>query len=167
MLIFTTNNRAICVSSSEWWHCKTLVAYQWTHLGNGRLRLRYLLISSHRAEEVNLWTSLVSLGNKSSWIRTACRSAVWPVGSCRDDAGLVDSNVFFMIYYLNTFLKGYSGVNLIHGLTHRETVLDSLSRDQVSRPLLYGVLSTSETTAREQYRFLLRGRSRRVDYRVQ
>uniref|UniRef100_A0A671Y2G9 ATP-binding cassette, sub-family C (CFTR/MRP), member 9 n=1 Tax=Sparus aurata TaxID=8175 RepID=A0A671Y2G9_SPAAU len=31
-------------------------------------------------------------------------------------------------------LKGYSGVSLIHGLTHRETVLDSLSRDQVSRP---------------------------------
>ena len=28
---------------------------------------------------------------------------------------------------LLSFLKGYSGVNLIHGLTHRETVLDSLS----------------------------------------
>ena len=26
-------------------------------------------------------------------------------------------------------LKGYSTVNLIHGLTHRETVLDSLSRE--------------------------------------
>ena len=30
---------------------------------------------------------------------------------------------------------------------HRETVLDSLLRDQVSRPLINGVLSTSETTA--------------------
>ena len=29
--------------------------------------------------------------------------------------------------------KGYSGVTLIHGLNHHETVLDSLSRDQVSR----------------------------------
>ena len=48
---------------------------------------------------------------------------------------------------LQTPLKGYSGVSLIHGLTHRETVLDSLSRDQVSRWLIYGVLSTSETTA--------------------
>ncbi len=36
-------------------------------------------------------------------------------------------------------LKGYSGVSLIHGLNHCETVLD-----QVSRPLIYGVLSTSE-----------------------
>ena len=34
------------------------------------------------------------------------------------------------------YLKGYSSVNLIHGLNHRETVLDSLSRDQVSRPLI-------------------------------
>ena len=48
-------------------------------------------------------------------------------------------------------LKGYSGVNLIHGLNHHETVLDSLSRDQVNRPLIYGVLSSSETTARQQY----------------
>ena len=31
-----------------------------------------------------------------------------------------------------TLLKGYSSVNLIHGLTDREIVLDSLSRDQVS-----------------------------------
>uniref|UniRef100_A0A671UNZ6 ADAM metallopeptidase domain 12 n=1 Tax=Sparus aurata TaxID=8175 RepID=A0A671UNZ6_SPAAU len=48
-------------------------------------------------------------------------------------------------------LKGYSGVNLIHGLNHCETVLHSLLRDQVSRLLIYGVLSTSETTARQQY----------------
>ena len=48
-------------------------------------------------------------------------------------------------------LKGYSGVILIHGLNHCETVLDSLSRDQVSRPLIYGVLSTSETTAWQQH----------------
>ena len=41
-------------------------------------------------------------------------------------------------------LKGYSSVNLIHGLTHRETVLDSLSRDQGSTLLIYRVLSTSE-----------------------
>ena len=48
-------------------------------------------------------------------------------------------------------LKGYSGVNLIHDLTHRETVLDSLSRDQVSRPLIYGDLASSQTTARQRY----------------
>ena len=41
-------------------------------------------------------------------------------------------------------LKGYSSVNLIYGLNHRETVLDSLSRDQVSRPLIYGVLSRND-----------------------
>ena len=41
----------------------------------------------------------------------------------------------------NIYLKGYSGVNLIHGLTHRETVLGSLSRDQASRPLINWVLS--------------------------
>ena len=44
-------------------------------------------------------------------------------------------------------IKEYSGVSLIHGLNHSETVLHSLSRDQVSRLLIYGVLSTSETTA--------------------
>ena len=38
-------------------------------------------------------------------------------------------SIYLSIY---TLLKGYSGVNLIHGLTHRETVLDSLSRVQVS-----------------------------------
>ena len=42
-------------------------------------------------------------------------------------------------------------MSLIHGLNHFETVLDSLSRDQVSRLLIYGVLPTSETTARQQY----------------
>ena len=42
------------------------------------------------------------------------------------------------------------GVNF-NPLTHRETVLDSLSRDKVCRPLVKGVLSTSETTARQQY----------------
>ena len=31
MLIFTTNNRAICVSRSERQHCKTLLAYCWIH----------------------------------------------------------------------------------------------------------------------------------------
>ena len=41
-------------------------------------------------------------------------------------------------------LKGYSGVSLIHGVTHCETVLDSLSRDQVSRPLANVVLASSE-----------------------
>ena len=48
-------------------------------------------------------------------------------------------------------LKGYSGVNLIHGLTHPETVLDSLSRDQVCRALANVVLASSETTARQHY----------------
>ena len=31
MLIFTTNNRAICMSNSEWRHCETLLSYYWTH----------------------------------------------------------------------------------------------------------------------------------------
>ena len=31
MLIFTSNNRAICVSNSEWQHCETLLSYSWTH----------------------------------------------------------------------------------------------------------------------------------------
>ena len=31
MLIFTTNNRAICLSSSEQQQCKTLLAHRWTH----------------------------------------------------------------------------------------------------------------------------------------
>ena len=46
-------------------------------------------------------------------------------------------------------LKGYSGVSLIHGLTHRETLLDSLSR--VCKPLANVVLASSETTARQHY----------------
>ena len=50
-----------------------------------------------------------------------------------------------------SLLKGYSSVSLIHGLNHRETVLDSLLRNQVSRPLIYEVLSTPETTTRQQY----------------
>ena len=52
---------------------------------------------------------------------------------------------------LKPSLKGHSSVNLIHGLNRCETVLDSFSRDQVRRPLIYGVLSTSETTAQQQY----------------
>ena len=28
---FCCSNQAICVSSSERWHCKTLLAYRWTH----------------------------------------------------------------------------------------------------------------------------------------
>ena len=31
MLIFTTNNRVICASSSERWRCERLLAYRWTH----------------------------------------------------------------------------------------------------------------------------------------
>ena len=31
MLIFTTNNRAICVSSFERRHCETLLSHCWTH----------------------------------------------------------------------------------------------------------------------------------------
>ena len=48
-------------------------------------------------------------------------------------------------------LKGYSDASLIHGLTRRETVLDSISRDKVCRPLANVVLASSETTARQQY----------------
>ena len=39
-------------------------------------------------------------------------------------------------------LKGYSGVSLIHGLAHRETVLDCLSRGNVCRPLANVVLAS-------------------------
>ena len=58
-----------------------------------------------------------------------------------------------IIYSVKSYLilKGYSGVSSIHGLTHRETVLDSLSRDTVCRPLAYVVLASSETTTRQQY----------------
>ena len=52
---------------------------------------------------------------------------------------------------ISRFKGIFSLLSLIHGLNHRETVLDSLSRDQVSRTLIYRVLSTSETTARQQY----------------
>ena len=31
MLIYTTNNRAMCVSSSERQYCETLLSYRWTH----------------------------------------------------------------------------------------------------------------------------------------
>ena len=48
---------------------------------------------------------------------------------------------------LKCTLQGYSGVNLIHGLTHCETVLDYLSWNQVRRPFFPQVLSTSETAA--------------------
>ena len=48
-------------------------------------------------------------------------------------------------------LYRYSGVSLIHCLTHRETVLGSLSRDKVCRPLANVVLASLETTARQQY----------------
>ena len=42
-----------------------------------------------------------------------------------------------LTFFLELLLKGYSGVSLIHGLIHlTPTVLDSLSRDQVSRPLI-------------------------------
>ena len=41
-------------------------------------------------------------------------------------------------------LKVYSGVSLIHGLTHSETVLDSLPRDKVCRPLANLVLASSD-----------------------
>ena len=47
MLIFTTNNRAMCVSNSELRHCKTLLSYHWTHQ-------TYLDISYHCAEEACL-----------------------------------------------------------------------------------------------------------------
>ena len=46
----------------------------------------------------------------------------------------------------NNTLKRYSGVSLIHGLTHSETVLDSLSRDQVCRPLVNVVLAKKPQT---------------------
>ena len=74
MLIFTTNNRAICVCSSERWHCETLLSYRWTHLTSPR---GWTLPS--RTEEVSLWKWLLSLRNDRSWIWTACRSAVLPV----------------------------------------------------------------------------------------
>ena len=45
-------------------------------------------------------------------------------------------------------LKGYSSINLIHGLTHHDTESDPPSRDQVFQPLAYVVLATSEKTTR-------------------
>ena len=44
-----------------------------------------------------------------------------------------------------------NGVFFCHGLTHCETVLDSLLRDKVSRPLANVVLASSETTTRQHY----------------
>ena len=40
-------------------------------------------------------------------------------------------------------LQGYSGVSLIHGLTHRETVLDSLLRDKVESQQLNQLITIS------------------------
>ena len=48
-------------------------------------------------------------------------------------------------------LKGYSGVSLIHGLTHLDTEYDPPSRDKVCGLLAYVVLASSETTAQQQY----------------
>ena len=59
--------------------------------------------------------------------------------------------MFSLLVTAAAFLKGYSGVNVIHGLNHRETVLDCLSRHKVCRPLVSVVLASSETTARQHY----------------
>ena len=44
------------------------------------------------------------------------------------------SNTYQYLACMN--LKGYSGVSLIHGLNHSETVLDAPVRDQVGRRLI-------------------------------
>ena len=80
MLIFTIKNRAICVSSSEHWHCETLLAYRRTHLTSPKGWMPpfgYLLSPCRGAGQ---WTSLLSLHKERSWIWTACRGAVLPVG---------------------------------------------------------------------------------------
>ena len=48
-------------------------------------------------------------------------------------------------------LKGYSGINSIHVLTHLDTEYDPPSRDKVCRPLRYLVLASSEMAAQQQY----------------
>ena len=52
---------------------------------------------------------------------------------------------------LQVCLKGYSGVSLIHVLTHLDTELDQPSRDKFFRPLANVALASSEMTARQQY----------------
>ena len=53
--------------------------------------------------------------------------------------------------FLILYLKGYSGVNLIHVLTHLDTEYDPPSRDKVCGQLAYVVLASSETTAQQKY----------------
>ena len=46
-------------------------------------------------------------------------------------------------------LKGYSGVSLIHVITHLDTEYNPPSRDKVCEPLAYVVLASSEMTAQQ------------------
>ena len=55
----------------------------------------------------------------------------------------IDNKLFgknVVIFDFVQLLKGYSTVSLIDDLTHRETVLDSLLRDKVCKPLANVVL---------------------------
>ena len=78
MLIYTTDNRAICMSSSKQRHCVTLPLDTLNFTSGMNAPLSD--ISYHRAEEACLWKSLLLLRNDRSWIWTACRSAILPVG---------------------------------------------------------------------------------------
>ena len=70
---------------------------------------------------------------------------------------LVQNNFVCFVLFSNPWdpfkLKGYSGVSLIHGLTHLDTEYDPPSRDKVCGPLAYIVLASSETTAGSQHIF--------------
>ena len=89
----TTNNRAICVSSSERRHCETLLAYHWTRG------------TSPRGWTPPLGYLLLSLCNDRSRFWTACWSAVLPVGGlqrpCRNHLfssfwGLAGSDIIYV-----------------------------------------------------------------------
>ena len=89
MLILTTNKRAICVSSYEWRHCETLLAYCWTHQTSPRgctppSRISPIISQRRPAYE-----------NDFSYVTTGAESEQ-PVGApcyqwvgCRDHAGIV------------------------------------------------------------------------------
>ena len=80
MLIFTTNNRGLRVSLWTMTLRNTAILPLYTQNFTTGMNAPLSDISYHRAEEAGPWTSLLSLHNDRSWIWTACRSAVLPVG---------------------------------------------------------------------------------------
>ena len=80
-LIYTTNSRAICVSSSEQRHCKTLLSFRWTHrtTPQGWTPLSWISPTNAQSRSAYINNSFWCC-NKRSRIWTACWSAVLPVG---------------------------------------------------------------------------------------